>query len=420
MCRTLFALIVLASTYALASDSTVVRLIVAADGSAQFHSIQAALDDPAVSGSRDVIISVRNGLYQEKVFVKKSHVAIVGEEKDHTRIVFPVLRETWRATHNGSDWGAGVVNIDTGVTDVTIANLTIYNNYGSLYGDDNKHQFALRGAGTRIILLHCAILSDGGDALSLWDREDGMYYHADCDFAGWVDYVCPRGWCYIADSRFFGYNIQSASLWHDGSADKRQKFVIRNSTFDGRSGFPLGRNHRDGQVFLLHCRFSANMADRPFYLPPSSRAPWSWGDRHYYFDCHRDGGDYGWFADNIASADGSPDDSTITARWTFDGRWDPESHPPSVLPFAAFPLPRSGSRLKVTDDVMLRWTPGLDAVSQAVYFGTTDSPTLVAIQSTNSLVRSRITPGVTYYWRVDAITRQDTIKGPLWNFTLTN
>ncbi len=417
---TLFALAIVLTVGSISAAESPVRVFVAADGSAQFRSIQAALDDSSSVRAPAVLIRVKNGLYQEKIFVRRSNVTIVGEDKDHTRIVLPVLRETWNAAHNGSDWGAGVVNIDTGVSDITLANLTIYNNYGSLYGDYNKHQFALRGAGTRIILLHCAVISDGGDALSLWDRQDGMYYHADCDFEGWVDFVCPRGWCYITNSRFFGHNVTSASLWHDGSAEKKQKFVIRDSQFDGRSGFPLGRNHRDGQVFLVGCRFSANMADRPFFRPPSSPAPWAWGDRHYFSGCHRDGGDYAWFADNLSSAEGSPVESTITARWTFDGRWDPESNPPSVLPYAAFPVPKSRSRIPAAGEVTLRWTPGLDAVAHAVYFGASDSIRFVATHSWNSLIRSKITPGVTYYWRVDEITAHDTIPGPLWSFTPTN
>ena len=55
---------------------------------------------------------------------------------------------------------------------------------------------------TRIILDNCKIISDGGDALSLWNTPDGMYYHNNCYFEGWVDYVCPRGYCFIENSQF--------------------------------------------------------------------------------------------------------------------------------------------------------------------------------------------------------------------------
>lgn len=306
-------------------------IVVARDGSGHFTTIQAAVDSVPSPAERLWVILIKRGTYSEKVFIRKGNLVLVGEDRQSTRIVYPELREEWNNSHGGSDWGSGVVNIDTGVTDLTLANLTVYNNHGMLYGTLNKHQFAIRGAGTRIMLLSCTIVSDGGDALSLWNKQNGMYYHADCSFEGWVDFVCPRGWCYITRSKFFGHNTPSASIWHDGSADSTQKFVITDSFFDGVSGFPLGRNHLDGQIFLVKCRFSANMADRPFFRPPSSPAPWRWGDRHYFYGCHRDGGDYGWFADNLDTAAGSPRPEEITAKWTFGGRWDPEASVPGIL-----------------------------------------------------------------------------------------
>ncbi len=297
-------------------------------GGGDCTSIQAALNAIPQEHDRQVTVVVRNGLYAEKVFITKSNIIFIGEDRDSTRIVFPELRENWNRSHCGSDWGAGVVNIDTGVTDITIANLTVYNNFGSLHNAYNKHQFAIRGAGTRIMLLHCAVISDGGDALSLWNKENGMYYHADCTFEGWVDFVCPRGWCYIIRSTFFGHNTPSASIWHDGSGNRAQKFVIRDSYFDGVPGFPLGRNHLDAQFYLVNCRFSRTMADRPFFRPLSSPREWQWGARHYFYHCHRDSGDFSWFRDNLSSAEGSPRAEDINARWAFDGQWDPESAMP--------------------------------------------------------------------------------------------
>ena len=218
-----------------------------AGGNGDFTTIGDAIASVPAGAGEPVTIFVKKGLYREKVFIDKSGILLVGEDRDSTRIVYPELRENWNRDHGGSDRGSGVVNIDTGVTDVTIANLTVYNNYGSLTGVYNKHQFAIRGAGTRIKLIRCNVISDGGDAVSLWNKQDGMYYHTECSFEGWVDFVCPRGWCYISNSRFFGHNRPSASIWHDGSADSSQKFVIVNSFFDGVSGFPLGRNHLDAQ-----------------------------------------------------------------------------------------------------------------------------------------------------------------------------
>jgi len=293
----------------------------------------------------------------------------------------------------------------------------VYNNHGSLYGTHRKHQFAVRGAGTRIMILSCNIVSDGGDALALWNRDDGMYYHADCYFEGWVDYVCPRGWCYVTNCRFFGHNTPSASIWHDGSRNKRQKFVITDSFFDGVANFPLGRNHLDAQFYLINCRFSANMVDRPFYRPPSSPREWQWGARHYFFNCHRDCGEYSWFRDNLHEAEGAPAPEQIDARWSFDGMWDPEAMMPSVLPYASFPRPKRDAVGLFTTNLMLSWVQGRNARAHSLYFGTTNPPPPKGDQTNTTYDPGRLEPGTTYYWRVDEVTEEGVVPGEIWRFT---
>jgi pectinesterase len=42
-----------------------------------------------------------------------------------------------------------------------------------------------------------------------------------------------------------------------------------------------------------------------------------WGERIYFFNCHRDSADFVWFANNLSSAPGAPKPNQITAAWTF-------------------------------------------------------------------------------------------------------
>jgi pectinesterase len=359
------------------------HLIVAADGSGNYRTIQEALNAVPKNNSKNVIILIRKGTYHEKLFIEQSYVTLVGEDRDSTCIIFAELRENWAKAHNGSDWGSGVVNIDSLATDIVLANLTIHNNYGSRF-KTASHQFAIRGNGTRVMLLSCNVIADGNDTVSLWNRTNGLYYHANCYFEGWVDYVCPRGWCYVTDSKFFGHNL-NASIWHDGRADKDQKFVIRYSSFNGVPNFPLGRHHRDAQIYLLDCIFSRNMADKPIYLPISPNAEtWKWGARHYFYNCHREGGDYDWFADNLNEAEGSPRPESIDAKWTFGGRWDPEGTMPSVLPYVSQPSPRNGSYRVPATNVVTSWIPSRNAEASIAYFSKEVNPERVAIQSDRS------------------------------------
>jgi pectinesterase len=392
-------------------------IIVAQDGSGQFTKIQDAIDSVPADNMHNVVILIRNGVYNEKIFIKKSFITLVGEDRDSTRIIFAVLRKNVNSTVMDmyKDWGTAVINIDSSVTDLTLANFTVYNNYGSLYHTED-HQFAIRGNGTRIIIINCNVMADGGDTLSLWNKKNGMYYHSNCYFEGYVDYVCPRGWCYITDSKFYGRNL-SASIWHDGDADRSQKFVIRNSSFDGVQGFPLGRNHRDGQIYLLECKFSQNMADTPIYWPDGSKTTWQWGDRHYYYNCHRDGGDYVWFKNNLETAAGSPKPTDITAKWTFDGKWDPEETMPAVLPKVFLPRPRDNANQIWNKSVTLKWVPARNAISHKVYFGSSKTPKFKKNQKNNSFYAGKLKPKTTYYWRIDEVTATGTQRGPLWHFT---
>ena len=297
--------------------------IVSKDGTGDFTTIQEAVNAIPSSNKNQIIIYIKNGVYNEKVFIERDNIILLGENRDSTRIVYAELRENWRSDHP-DDYGSAVINIKNNVSNLILKNLTVYNDYGRLYGNTG-HQFAVRGSMgvTKIIIDNCNIIADGGDTLSLWNTNDGMYYHRNSYFEGYVDYVCPRGYCYAEDCKFFGHNL-SASIWHDGNANKDQKFVIKNSFFDGVSNFPLGRFHKDSQFYLLDCTFSKNMADTNIYFSKSNPPrELKWGKRVYYYNCHSLGTDYSWFSNNLNQAEGSPKPKDITINWTFNNKWDP-------------------------------------------------------------------------------------------------
>lgn len=207
----------------------------------------------------------------------------------------------------------------------------------------------------------------------------------------------------------------TAGIWHDGSKDRDQKLVIRRSRFDGVKDFPLGRNNRDGQFFLLDCAFSSSMADRPIYRPSAPETYLS-PARYYYWNDHREGGDYPWFADNLASADTSPHPRAITAAWTFAGRWDPEATLPAVLPFASIPRPRDEGQDISLLNTRLRWTAGRNALSHDVYFGTSNPPRFRRNQAGTTFDPGPLETATTYFWRIDTVTPAGLVQGPVWTF----
>ena len=85
------------------------------------------------------------------------------------------------------------------------------------------------------------------------------------------------------------------------------------------------------------------------------------------------------------------------------------------------PYPGNGAQ-GIPIDAILSWTPGFDADTHDVYFGTdfddvNDSNTTVYIgnQGANTLSPTLV-PDVTYYWRIDEVNYV-TVRGDIWSFT---
>ena len=344
MKTTLLALLLLPGLPTARAQSAPVATV-AADGSGQFRTIQAAVNSLPNAAAKPRTVFIKNGVYNEKVFIDgKANIVLKGQSEKGVVLTFPQARDAWRCdpVAGADDWGVAVVNLRNS-PDITLEKLTVINSYGFLNkGKANVvidcpaepgkpktvsptgHQMALRtmpGA-TRLIFRNCTFRALGGDTVSPWDTEAGLYYFKDCTMEGAVDFYCPRGWAYAENCQFECHNL-SAAIWHDGSGNKDSKTVLKNCRFSGDDGFKLGRFHREAQFYLLNCQFAKNMADADIYWAESGPGAKQWGRRVYYYNAHREGGDYAWMKNNLATAEGAPTASQITPAWTFGGRWNP-------------------------------------------------------------------------------------------------
>jgi len=400
-----------------AADYTI-NVTVAQDGTGDFTTIQAAIDAAPAGLTQPYVIFIKKGTYNEKLYIEKNFITLLGEDRDSTRIVTAELRRIWRETHP-SDYGAATINIKDGVTDLTLANLTAVNNFADMYPDvenNHDHTMTIRGGSgvTRVIIINCNIIATGGDTLSLWNTDGGMFYHLHCFFEGYVDYVCPRGYCYIEDCDFYGHN-NNASIWHDGSGGIDHKLVITDSRFDGIKDFALGRYHKDAAFYLLNCTFSANMRDKDIYYVENTVIP-QWGKRVYYYNCHKTNGDYPWHKDNLYLASDTLNPEDVTSLWTFKNQWNPEKLIIGLLEMAMLPSPKNFRR-KVPTDVKLTWISGRGAKSHLIYLGKDSIPPFIGTSDTTFFDPGQLDAGKTYFWRVDEVTESDTIQGELREFT---
>jgi PelA/Pel-15E family pectate lyase len=312
------------------------QITVSKAGKADFNSIQEAINSLTADAKEQRIIFIKKGTYKEKIFIDKNFITLKGEYPKNTIISISLARDEWRCD-NKEDYGTATINLKG--SDITLENLSVINSYGKDNAKDktincaaeesrtktirpNGHQMALRSfATTRLIIKNCIFRAYGGDTVSPWNTEDGMFYFKDCIMEGGVDFYCPRGWAYAENCTFICHN-KEAAIWHDGSKHEDSKTVLVNCKFTGDEGYKLGRYHRDAQFYLVNCSFDRNMADADIYQkeanPPNVL---QWGKRVYYYNCKRDAGNYKWFANNLPAAAGVND---ITAGWTFDYKWNPE------------------------------------------------------------------------------------------------
>ena len=314
------------------------RIVVDGSGHGDFRTIQEAINSLSDDSAAPRVIFIRKGLYREKVFLEKSHVILRGEDKEKTIISFSLARDAWRCDHP-DDWGVATLNLRG--SDITLENLSILNTYGfdhpaggetipcasDTAGHEKRisregHQMALRSfQTTRLRVINCVLKAYGGDTVSPWNVSAGMFYFKDCRMEGGVDFYCPRGWAYAEHCSFVA-DDGPACIWHDGSVDSGSRTVLVDCDFSGYDGFKLGRYHRDAQFYLIHCRFGETMADQDIYLVPTTNTI-KWGRRVYYFDCHKKGREYKWYADNLATAPGAPGASDVNANWVFGTKWNP-------------------------------------------------------------------------------------------------
>ncbi len=310
------------------------RIVVDIKGRGDYRSIQGAINSLPDSAATPRVIYIKKGVYKEKLYIEKANIELQGEDREKVIITAAIARDEWRCGHT-DDWGVATMNV--GASDITLRNLTFTNSYGfdfvpqTIYcaADTTAskmkplrkdgHQMALRtmNGATRLRAFNCRFRSYGGDTVSPWEVDNGLWYFKNCIMEGGVDFYCPRGWAWAENCEFITHT-GPAAIWHDGSKFEDSKTVLVNCSFKGYDGFMLGRYHRDAQFYLVNCSFADNMRDSAIYRVPTANTI-RWGERIYYYNCHRKAGDYKWFADNITRQQAGD----VTAGWLFGSRWYP-------------------------------------------------------------------------------------------------
>ena len=214
--------------------------IVAADGSGQYRTVQAAIDAAPqdTAPTRRWVIAVKPGTYRERVYVQreKRFVALVGEDPARTVVTYAL-----DATMPGPDGKpVGTFRTPTVVIDAddfTAENLTFENGAGPV-----GQAVAVRVDGDRVVFRNCRF--NGWQDTLLLNR--GRQYFEDSVITGHVDFIFGGATAFFERCRLH--------VWRDGyitaAATPREQphgFVFSHARVTGAAGAKtyLGRPWRD-------------------------------------------------------------------------------------------------------------------------------------------------------------------------------
>jgi len=218
------------------------KVAVAADGSADFRTVQDAVDAAPSTG---VAIYIRPGTYHEKVVIGKAHIQLRGTGSDASKVVLSF------------DDSAGATGGTTKSASVTVSgddfyaeNLTMENTFSRTrpLTQEGSQAVALKITGDRGVLRNVRFL---GFQDTLYPAgKPARQYFADCYIEGNVDFI-------FGDARAFFENCEIHSRAHP------VVYITAQSK--------LHPDERSGYVFD-HCRLTADPDAKTVYLGRPWRA----------------------------------------------------------------------------------------------------------------------------------------------------
>ncbi len=259
-------------------------LTVAADGSGNFTTVQAAVSSLPKPNTNHVEIVIKAGSYNEHVSIDTANVDFVGLGTTPTNTVI------WDAISSSSGSPeASVISIYT--TNITFQNLTIQNTLpvnsaqANAINGQEPSGGGQCGAGW-IQFKDCHILSTQ-DTMYLAGHSAcpdgcGPWYFIDCTIAGTVDYICGDALAWFEGCNLVCVDRGAGAGGFVATANNRPTdpygFVLNNCTItgpaDSQGDWWLGRPwYANASTYFLNCKMDGSINPTGWYLSISDGEP---------------------------------------------------------------------------------------------------------------------------------------------------
>ncbi|MGW7079499.1 pectinesterase family protein [Streptomyces sp. NPDC054866] len=245
---------------------TASTLTVAKDGSAQYKTVQAAVNAVPTNNTSRVVVSIAPGTYREtvKIPANKPHVTLqgTGGSRKDTVIVYDNAAGTPKPDGSGTYGTSGSATVAAEADDFQARNLTIANDFDEKANQNLAgHQaVALRTAADKAFLDNVIITGDQDTLLLDTAAKDklGRAYVRNSYIVGNTDFIFGRATAVVDRSvitlkkRWDG--TSQGYITAPSTPPDRKGFLITNTTVNGdvsARSFHLGRNwHAGGDATL--------------------------------------------------------------------------------------------------------------------------------------------------------------------------
>jgi PelA/Pel-15E family pectate lyase len=227
--------------------SAIADITVAADGSGDVKTVQAAVDRVPANNKKRVVIRIRPGTYFEQVRipVDKPYISFIGESAEKTTITFKLSNKEAGST-------SASYSVYIGGHDFYAENITFQNSFGT-----GSQAVAVLVEADRAVFKNSRFL---GWQDTLYAK-NGRQYYENCYIEGHVDFIFGQAAAVfdncLIHSKGDGYIAAPMRF----AADEPSGFVFLNSTLTSentKDGIYLGRPWRDyGRTVFLNTKMDA-------------------------------------------------------------------------------------------------------------------------------------------------------------------
>lgn len=261
-------------------------ILVATDDSGEFTSLQDAIDHIPDERDYPVTIYLKPGIYEEKVFIRKENINLIGQSASETIIRYGDGAKTLRA--DGSEYGTfNSATVLFAGKDIYVENITFENSAGN--GKVAGQALAVYIASDRTVFKDCSFLGFQ-DTIFAGDLNPGtmkrlmlpeaflnssvpIYYQNrrnyfdTCYICGDVDFIFGPNTAYFSNCEIFSKRLESecGSFITAASTPVSQEYGFvfykcKLTSDDKEASVYLGRPWRDyAKTAFLCCELSAHI-----------------------------------------------------------------------------------------------------------------------------------------------------------------